>query len=498
MTDPARSSRRKLRIRDAHLVGIGGSGMRALAELMRGFGCRITGSDATLSDSDRWRMHADGLRVCAGHKSSQLPDEADVLIHSPAVPSSNPERRAAASNGIPQLSLSKALGWLMKSRVGLAVAGTHGKTTTTALLGHLLDHAGVSPSVVCGGELCDRARSGWAGLGKTMVVEACEYREHFLDLTPQHAILLNIEADHFDCFASLDDAVSTFGRFTSQLPQDGLLIANRDCPQTMRAARESTARVVTVGRHPQADWRVVRRQATPTGWSFVVEHHGQHIGRFRLPSPVEHNVMNALAAIAMAHHLGISPHLLQAGTRTFAGVRRRFETIGTVDGVTLIDDYAHHPAAITAALRTVRERRSRLSEIGGGNHESAGRHSQSSIFPAQPAGRIWCAFQPHQVSRTKALLSEFATSLAQADEVLIPPIFAAREQPGDDSLVWAKELVRLATRRGVKARFVPSLDEITQTVETEARPGDVFLTLGAGDIDTIPRAFARRLRRQAS
>lgn len=463
-------SQARLRIRDAHLVGIGGSGLRAVAELMRDVGVRVTGSDASLRDDDRWRMHLSGLRVCAGHHASNVPDEASVLIYSPAVPATNPERQTAARIGIPQMSLPQALGWLMQGRVGISITGTHGKTTTTALVGHLLEEAGFSPSVLCGGETCGRHASGWAGRGRALVVESCEYRRHFLELSPKHAILLNIEPDHFDCFASLDDAIDAYAAFISRLPDEGALVVNADCASSMRAARAATCRVITIGERTQADWRIVSTQPTRSGWSFVVERRGKHIGRFRLPSPVRHNLTNALAAIALGHHLGIPRHRLQAGLKTFAGVRRRFERLGEAGGVTWIDDYAHHPTAIRGVLTTVRQR--------------------------YGTSRVWCAFQPHQISRTQALMAEFANSLSLAHEILIPPIFAAREQAGEAAAHWSRELVRQTSLRGIRARFVPSLDEIRQTVETEARPGDVFLTLGAGDVDSIPRDFSARLARQ--
>ena len=453
--------------------------MRALAELMQDFGCRVTGSDLTLSDEDRWQMHSRGLRVCAGHTVEHLPASADVLIHSPAVPSANPEREAARRLGIPQLSLPQALGLLMRSRQGISVAGTHGKTTTTALVGHLLEEAGWSPSVVCGGVDRGRRSSGWAGRGPTLVVESCEYRRHFLDLAPRHAILLNIEPDHFDCFASLEESIAAYDQFVARLPPDGTVVVNRDSAAAIRALQRTTANVITFGRHsgerrlgprsPSADWSFRRLRRTESGWSFIVERNGEVFGRFRLTSPVKHNVMNALAGIALGHDLGIPRHRLQLGLRSFAGVRRRFEPFELGNGITLIDDYAHHPSAIAGVLAAARER-----------------------FPNR---RLWCAFQPHQVSRTQALLREFAVSLAGADVVLVPPVFTARERTGSPARHWSAELVRLLRRQGKQARSVESLDEIRRTIETEAHPGDLILTLGAGDIDTIAASVSRRVPR---
>lgn len=463
----------KLRVRDAHLVGIGGSGMRALAEFLGNVGVRVTGSDASLKESERWRFHLRGLRVCAGHAEANLPDESNLVVYSPAIPEQNVERQAARRLGIPQFSLPQALGWLMRMRSGISVCGTHGKTTTTALVGHLLDEAGWAPSVICGGEVRGREASGWSGRGPTIVVESCEYRRHFLELTPRHAVLLNIEPDHFDCFPTLESATAAYAEFVGRLPRAGLLVVNGDCQHAMEAARNAVCPVTTFGRGPSVDWRIVNRTATKLGWSFVIEHRGTHIARFRLPGPVAHNVENAAAAIALGHSLGIPRHRLQAGLRTFSGVRRRFECVGQIGGVMLLDDYAHHPTAIRSVLRTVRQRYS-------------GR-------------RLWCAFQPHQVSRTRSLMKEFADSLRRADEVLVAPVFAAREIQGVEAIECSESLARCVRRTGGAARFVSSLDEIRRTIETEARPGDLFVTLGAGDIDSIARGYSRRpARRQAS
>ncbi|MBX3437506.1 MAG: hypothetical protein KF861_08455, partial [Planctomycetaceae bacterium] len=228
-----------MRIRDAHLVGIGGSGMRALAELIRGFQVRVTGSDCHLTQDDFWQMHRRGLRVFRGHAASHVPDDADVLIYSPAVSADNPERQEAARRGIPQFSLSEAIGRMMKGRVGVSVAGTHGKSTTTALIGHLLDLGGKRPSVLTGAEILGLNASGRAGRSDLLVVESCEYRQHFLSLAPQHAVLLNIEPDHFDCFRTLQNAIDTFRQFAAKVPDNGTLLVNYDSATALAAVRDA-------------------------------------------------------------------------------------------------------------------------------------------------------------------------------------------------------------------------------------------------------------------
>ncbi|MCA9109559.1 MAG: UDP-N-acetylmuramate--L-alanine ligase [Planctomycetaceae bacterium] len=463
------TSTRRTRIRAAHLVGIGGSGMQALAQMMHGFRCRITGSDRTISDRLFWQMHQQGLRVNRGHDAANIPESADVLIYSPAVPEDNPERLEASRYGLPQLSLSQAIGRMMAGRTGVSVAGTHGKTSTTALLGHLLESAGLSPSVLAGAESRGRGVSGWAGRGALLVVESCEYREHFLDLTPKHAILLNIEPDHFDCFPTLESSIETFGRFAAQLPDDGTLLVNANCSSAMQVALQSQARIVTFGSRVGADWWLSDMRQTSRGWRFRLFHRSSFFGEFDLPLPGRQQVLNAVAAVAMSRHLGARRRHIAEGLRTFAGVARRFEQIGSWRGVTLIDDYAHHPTAIHLTLKTARERFGRR--------------------------RVWCAFQPHQISRTRALLPEFARSLCVADQVLMAPVFAAREIESDDQRRLSSEMAERINRGGTPARYVESLDEIRATIETEARPGDVFITLGAGDIDRIAHEFTQRLQR---
>jgi len=460
---------RRTRIRAAHLVGIGGSGMKALAELMHGMRCKITGSDQGIPEPLFWQMHQQGLRVYRGHDAAHLPEEADVLVYSPAVPADNPERLEADRRGLPQLSLSQIIGRLMSGRTGISIAGTHGKTSTTALLGHLLDTAGLSPSVLAGAEICGRGVSGWAGRGPLLVAESCEYRQHFLNLKPQHAVLLNIEPDHFDCFPTIETSIKTFRQFAVSLPADGTLLVNADCPAAMQAAHQAEADVVTFGTRLGADWWLSDMRQTAVGWRFRVFHRSTFFGEFGLPQSGRHQVLNALAAVAMSHLLGAGRRKIAEGLRSFPGVSRRFETVGSWRGVTLIDDYAHHPTAIRSTLGTIRERFGRR--------------------------RVWCAFQPHQVSRTQTLLADFARSLCGADTVLISPIYAAREVNTDERFRLSAELADRVNRAGTSARCVQGLDEITATIETEARPGDVFLTLGAGDIDRIGHDFARRLQR---
>ena len=453
----------------AHLVGARGAGMTALAEMLAGLGWRLTGSDQRPSDSVSHALHARGLRIHSGHHDQFLPRDVDVLIYSPAVGPDNPERQRAAQLGIPQLSYSRMLGLLMQSRTGISIAGTHGKSTTTAMTSTILEDAGLSPSAVVGAELCGSDRSGWAGDGDLFVVESCEYQRNFLDLSPRYAAILGIEPDHFDCYRDIDDLTAAFAEFTGRIHEDGILLIPADCTASQKAAGWSEAPVETFSRNAHADWWAADVRITNAGLRFRVFNCGRYVTEITLQSPCEHNVLNALAAVAICHHAGVPADVIRWSLAEFRGIRRRYEAAGSWRGVTLIDDYAHHPTAVRATLQTARRQFGRR--------------------------RIWCAFQPHQISRTQALLDEFSASFSNADQVLIPPIFAAREGSGDDACRMAEQLASRITAAGTPARFCPSLDRIVRTLDDEAQPGDVLITMGAGDIDQVRHELTRRIRR---
>ena len=453
----------------AHLVGIAGSGMKALAEMLCDLGWSITGSDLHLPDAVLGAMRSRGLRLHLGHGNRFRASDFDVLVYSPAVEPDNPERILAREMRIPEMSYSEMLGYLMRQRDGVSVAGTHGKSTTTAMVATILSEAGLSASAVIGAELCGSRRSGWAGDGDLFVVESCEYQRSFLDLAPKYAAILGIEEDHFDCYQNLGELRAAFTQFARKLPSDGMLLVRGDCAASIAVAESTSAEVVTFSQRPGADWWTDRVYRTKTAARFRVFRRGEFFVEIKLPTPGEHNVNNALAAVALSHHCGASPESIRESLQGFFGVQRRFERVGSWRGVQLVDDYAHHPTAVRAALRTARE------EFG--------------------RRRIWCAFQPHQVSRTQALLKQFASSFSAADQILIAPVFAARENVTEEPVVLAEELASRVASQGGAARFCPSLDRIISTLEDEARPGDVLVTMGAGDINRVHDEFTRRLQR---
>jgi UDP-N-acetylmuramate--alanine ligase len=453
----------------AHLIGICGSGMRALAEVLLDTGWQVTGSDLSPAESARQALEQRGVAVVAGHSADSLPRDATLVVYSPAVPDLNAERAEATRRGVPQWTYTRMLGRLMQDRIGIGVAGTHGKSTTTALLGTILTQAGLSPSVVCGAELIATQTSGWAGAGDLFVVESCEYRRNFLDLNPRHAILLDIEPDHFDCFPDFDAAVAAYREFCVRLPADGLLLCCPGHDAVARAVRDCRAQVRTFAVDAPADWSARRVRMQRQRVSFRIFRAGAPWGKFDLHISGRHNVANALAAAAVAGELGAEPDAIREAISTFRGLRRRCEYLGAWRGVDLIDDYAHHPTAVAATLAMARAQFGRR--------------------------RLWCAFQPHQVSRTQALLAEFADSLQAADRVLVAPVYAAREAQADLALETSRQMARRVDEGGTPALAVASLDHVVSTLETEARPGDVLVLMGAGDIERIRHEFSRRIQR---
>lgn len=491
-----------------HLIGAGGAGMTALAELLSDFGCQLTGSDqnATESsaacthatDASRIRHVASGgriLRIHRGHDSENLPQNADLVVFSPAIDASNLERVAARSMGIPELSYVEMLAELSSHSRSVCIAGTHGKTSTAAMTATILRESDLAMSAVIGGEVIQYDRSGWANRATGpspseaqsatdraepfFVVEACEYRRHFLQFRPEVAAILNIEADHFDCFGSLDDMHTAFEEFAAQIADAGSLIVRADCPLLPRLRDRINAAIETcqpvsegtgVGRAAaaQLDWAVSSFREERRRSIFDVVHRGRTFGTVELSLPGRHNVENALAALALAHSTGVPAEVACEALSGFQGVRRRFEEVVQWNGITLVDDYAHHPTAVRATLQAARVR--------------------------YPDCRLVVAFQPHQISRTQALMDEFAESLGAADRILLAPIFAARENPETADVVL-RELANRTSKLGSDVSILTSLDQLRATLEDSAEPGDVWLTLGAGNINRIPHEFAREVRR---
>lgn len=456
-------------IHKAHLVGICGSGMKALAEYLTDCDISVTGSDLASSGPLWDAMCERGLTLHQGHQADFVANDTQLLIHSPAIGADNPERVAARNQGIKQYSYTEFLGKLLETESGICIAGTHGKSTTTAMTAFILESSRLQPSVFVGAELCGRGRSGWAGRGEWMVVESCEYRRHFLSYAPRYAAILGIEADHFDCYATVDDAASAYGQFAANVASDGILLVSAASPAAIQAAGQTKAAIATFSCEAPADWWATDVRSTTIGQRFRVFHEGDFFSEIEIDLPGDHNISNALAATALSHYAGCSPMQIRVALSRFKGIKRRFEAVGSYRGVTLIDDYAHHPTAVAKTLAAARQR-----------------------FPKR---RLWAVYQPHQASRTTALEAEFVSALSNADQVIIARTFAARESSAAGEDRTAVQLAEKLSARKVPTRYCGALDQLVESLDDALRPGDVLLTMGAGDIDRVHNAFTRRLFR---
>jgi UDP-N-acetylmuramate--alanine ligase len=331
----------------------------------------------------------------------------------------------------------------------------------------ILRDAGCRASAIFGAELCDRGVSSWADDGELFVVESCEYQRGFWDYAPRYAAILSVEPDHFDCFTTPDELIDAFCGFAARVSPDGVLLIRHEDGAALEVSGQCPAEVLRFGWSEDADWWAEGLRRTPLGTRFRLFRRGQFITEVQLPLPGRHNVLNALAAAALSYEMGVSPTAIRVSLQEFAGIRRRFEVVGSWRGVTLVEDYAHHPTAVETTLQTARE-----------------------VFGRR---RIVCAFQPHQVSRVRMLLPEFARSFRLADRVVVTPVFAAREQASEEPAELSRLLARRIEQCGPEAEFAPSLDRLIGVLEDGLKPGDVLLTLGAGDIDRVHHALTRRV-----
>jgi UDP-N-acetylmuramate--alanine ligase len=436
-----------------HLVGIGGAGLSAIARVLMGLGYRVSGSDCTASELTA-ALAAEGAEVSVNHAAANI-DGADMLLVSSAISSTNPEVQAARAAGVPILKRADLLGQLMAGRRGIAVAGAHGKTTTTAMLASVLVASGRDPSFIVGGVLAELGTNARAGEGDIFLVEADEYDRMFLGLAPEVAVLTTVEHDHPDCYPTLEALQDAFREFIRRLLPNGLLVACLDDPGVRFLGQEWESAGGTVrwyGFGAEATWRATDSQPNRAGGSdFVVSRNGQTVGLVRLRVPGRHNILNALATIVVAEWLEIPFETVRSTLTDFRGVGRRFEIKSEVAGVVVVDDYAHHPTEIKATLSAARER-----------------------FPGR---RIWAVFQPHTYSRTRALMAEFARAFTEADEVIVLDIYAARET--NDLGVSAQQLVTCMAHP--RAQHIGSRHAAADYLAERLRPGDVLLTMGAGD-----------------
>ena len=449
-----------------YFMGIGGISMSGLAEILLKEGFRISGSDAKES-SFTDRLSALGATVVYGQRSENITDDIDCVVYTAAIPD-NPEYRTAMEKQIPMLTRAELLGQMMRRyRRSIAVSGTHGKTTTTSMLSHILVKAGTDPTISVGGVLPLIGGNIRVGGNDTFLLEACEYTNSFLSFSPTMEIILNVEADHLDFFKDIDDIRSSFHRFVERLPEDGTVIIDSRIRAYRELVRDFPGRVVTVGTKGAdiyAEELLYDEYGHP---SFVPVAFGEALSRVQLAVPGEHNIFNALAAIAAGLELGLPAARIREGLQDFRGTVRRFEKKGELNGATIIDDYAHHPQEIEATLR-------------------AAEH--------YPHRELWCVFQPHTYSRTRALLPEFGRALELSDHVLLADIYAARET--DTLGVSAADVERAinADTPG-KALYLSSFEEIERYLMEKLSPGDLCITMGAGDIYRVGEELLQKSKK---
>lgn len=442
-------------VRHIHFVGIGGVGMCALAEVLLDDGLVVSGCDSV--ESDRTRGLADrGATVSIGHHPSHVAD-IDALVVSAAITTDHPELEAARTQGIPVVRRATLVAEVIRGRQSVAVAGTHGKTTTTALLSHLLEEAGVQPTTVVGGLARGIGGYGKRGQGPVAVCEADEFDRAFLELHPVLAIVTNVEADHLDCYDSEEALRAAFATFVSRPPFYGTVIICGDDPGAISLASKARAEVVSYGLREGNDLRATDVKTIGLTSSFTVSKSGRVLGEVRLNLPGNHNVRNALAALGAALALELDFDVLSKACSSFRGVGRRFEQIGQRRGVTVIDDYAHHPTEIEAVLSATRE--------------------------AFPDRRIVAVFQPHLFSRTLDFAEDFGRALSLASLAIVLPIFPAREAP----IPGVTHQLVLDSISDLKTKVVDGqgIDHTGTILEAELGSGDVLVTMGAGDVDRV-------------
>lgn len=456
-----------------HLVGIGGAGLSAIAKLLLGRGFQVSGSDLH-SNRATAELAALGATIHAGHSAGHV-EAADLVLVSSAVPGTNPEVRAAQAAGIPVVKRAQLLRSLMAGHVSICVAGTHGKTTTSAMLATLLDAAGAEPSFIVGSEILALGTGARAGRPDgPFVVEADEYDRTFLGLRPDIAVITNVEWDHVDCYPEPASFERAFENFVDLVPRDGVIIYCGDDPGAQRLARRRALNQptwISYGLGESRGWQARSLSWRPEGgMDFILVRDGREVGPVSLPLSGEHNVLNLLGALAAAEQAGYvftEPAENLKISRKLAGTARRLEHKGETCGIIVLDDYAHHPTEVRATLSAVRQR-----------------------YPRRP---VWVLFQPHTYSRTRALLYEFCNSFENADHVLVTDIYAARER--DAMGVSSTDLVKSLSEHP-DARYVGDLDAATRVLLSELTAGDVLVTLGAGDGNLVGERVLAVLGRQ--
>lgn len=449
--------------RRVHFIGIGGSGMSGLARMLLDAGAIVTGSDPN-PGPPTFELTKRGAKISRNQVGEFLDGKVDLVVRTAAIAESNTEFIAAKALGLRQVKYAELLGQVMQERFGVAVAGTHGKSTTSAMISYALLQCGADPSFVIGGTVPQLGNGGSrSGAGKAFVAEACEYDHSFHNLFPKVAVITNIEEDHLDCYSGIEDIVASFRTFARLVPStDGLIIANGNDARVGQAIGGLGTRVEFVALEREATWstRITGNENGCYAGHVLRDNH--HVATLKMSVAGTHNLFNATAAVAACAACGVDPAKAAEAIGVFTGVHRRMTEMGrTSSGALVVDDYGHHPTEIRTTLKALRER-------------------------YQPK-RLFCVFQPHQHSRTRFLLDDFATSFCSADETIVPDIYFVRDSEAERSRVHAADLVARVKNNGQNAIHLPEFPAIIAHLRKEAREGDLVVTMGAGNVWEIGR-----------
>ena len=453
----------------AHFIGVGGAGMSAIAKVLHERGTRVTGSD--LKDSRYVRaLREAGVTVHVGHEAEHLGTPSVVVVSS-AIPDTNPELAEAKRRGVPVWPRAKMLAYLAESRCTVAIAGTHGKTTTTSMIATMLASMGLDPTYLVGGEVNAFGTNAASGAGDYYVVEADESDGSLLYLEPSVAVITNVEADHLDHYGTLEAVEQIFARFAMRTTDAGTVVACADDPRAAAFAARGRAQVLTYGTVGTADFRCVDIEPSGAGHRFCVLAPDARRVKATIPVPGVHNVLNATAALAVAYVLGVDLAAAAEGLARFSGVKRRFDRLGEVRGVSVVDDYAHHPTEVRVTLAAAR---------------------------SSSAGRVWAVFQPHRYSRTAALAAEFGAAFGDADRLVLMEVYSAGEAPVPG--VTGKTIVDEILQSNPRSRvaYLPHPAEIPRYLAQSVRSGDLVLTMGAGDVTALGPEIMLALGREGT
>lgn len=443
-----------------HFIGIGGCGMSGLARMLLDNGAIVSGSEPK-PNPQTFQLAQHGAKISRDQLGELISRETDLVVRTAAVPDTNREFLAAKACGIPSIKYAELLGQVMAERYGIAVAGTHGKSTTTAMIAYTLLQCGADPSFVVGGTVPQLGGGSRSGGSAVFVAEACEFDRSYHNLHPRVAILTNIEEDHLDCYKNIDEIVESFRHFAGLVPADGLILANGQDPRVLQALAGQKAPIELVALADGFSWSTRQTGIEHGCYRGEISYKGKSVADIRLSVAGRHNLFNGTMAIAACATYGIDPAQAAAALTGFTGVDRRMTEVGRVNGAIIVDDYGHHPTEIRATLKAVREK-------------------------YQPE-RLFCVFQPHQHSRTRFLLEDFAASFSDATETIVPDIYFVRDSESERQKVSAADLVQRITRSGQQARHLPEFSAIVGYLKSNARAGDLIVTMGAGNVWEIGR-----------